>query len=315
LASDGSLPVTLPDGRILWLFGDTLRPGGSLDSNSFVVQDDECFRPIFEPLADPAADQWLWPTAGVVEGNTLRVFALHMEDSGPGPFGFAYLRMVVVSLSLPNLTVTSLLPAQVPIANTASLPSYGQTVVIANDGGTDYVYAYGKTNPAPLVVNHYVARIPLGQVLGGTWEVWDGNADPSEWSTTAADRAALTFTHPDSDPAGPNDGPLAPLAVSDVTTGFLGSALAFDAFGDQLETWDAPAPQGPFTFNDLAVDIWPTSTGAPTDRLGYGGRVVFDIAPVPIALWSVNHEDFDAVLANPSLYKAIYETPAAASVP
>jgi hypothetical protein len=314
LASDGSLPVPLPDGRILWLFGDTIRSGAPLVNNSFVVQDDNCFRPVFEPLADPAGDQWLWPTAGVVEGSMLRVFALHMVHVDQPVFPFAYVRMVVASFSLPNLTPIGGL-VQVP-GSVGTQPSYGQTVVVANDGGTDYVYAYGKTSTGTglsTVVNHHLARVPLGQVLTGTWEVWDGNADPSEWSSDPGDRAPLTFSDPDSDPAGPDDGPKAPLAVSSVTGGFLGSALEWDVLSDQLETWDAPAPQGPFTFRALAVDIWPGSP--PAGEFGYGGRVVLDLPGAPIALWSINNEDFNAVLANLSLYKARFETPAAASVP
>ena len=54
-SADGAIPVTLPDGRTVWLFGDTfvgkVDPGGAIDPadplihNSFVVQTGACFAP------------------------------------------------------------------------------------------------------------------------------------------------------------------------------------------------------------------------------------------------------------------------------
>ena len=308
-SSDGSLPVTLPDGRIVWMFGDTIVGSGNLGPrNSFVVQEavpgGNCFRPILGPLPAPAPGQWLWPTAGVVEGNVLRVFALHMFDPpGQGSFDFAYMKMVVASFSL--ATLTHIGTTDVAIPTSGSLPSYGQTIVELGDG---FLYAYGKTSTGSgldTIVNHYVARVAAGQVTTGTWEVWDG----TDWSTTTSEAEPIHFSDPDADPAGPDDGPRAPLAVSAVTGGFLGSALAWDVLSDQLETWDAAAPQGPFTFRALARDIWPT--GAPANQFGYGGRVVFEIPGGPIALWSINHD----TLIDPSVYKAIFAEPDSASVP
>src|SRR5438270_4245785 len=86
-ASDGSIPVVLPDGRVLWMFGDTIvgrvlangsiATGWKLIRNSFVLQDGACLTPLMggtrgartEIIPNPEANEWFWPTAGVVDSN------------------------------------------------------------------------------------------------------------------------------------------------------------------------------------------------------------------------------------------------------
>src|SRR5262249_30805791 len=55
-AADGGHPTKLPDGRVVWLYGDTftgqiqrdgsLAPGWRLPRNSFVLQNGACFQPL-----------------------------------------------------------------------------------------------------------------------------------------------------------------------------------------------------------------------------------------------------------------------------
>ncbi len=231
----------------------------------------------------------------------------------PGPFPFDYVRMDVATFALPNLTYQGTQAAPIPTAG--ALPSYGQALTVADDGGTPYVYAYGHTSTGGglgTIVHQYVGRVPLGQVLtGSAWQVWDGagwSSDPGTAAPLAFDRDATDATPPE-----PDAGPEAQLAVSSTGGVLLGSALSFDVISDALETWDAAAPQGPWTLRALAVDIWPVPP--PEGEFGYGGRVVLDLLGSPLALWSINNGDLDAVIADLDLYKARFATPARASVP
>jgi hypothetical protein len=340
LASDGAVHAPLADGRVVWLFGDTIvgerQPNGAvaagwrLLNNSIVVQSGACFAPLTagsrgneaEPIPDAAADEWSWPTAAVVEGTTLRVFTYHMRRTGSGVFGFEQVRMEIASLSLPSLTFTGThaLPAWKPAGETVP-PSWASTGTSA--GG--YFYAYGRVRQAgPLFPpdHHYVARVPVGQALtDSAWEFWTGDATGWTGDATAAVALAFDDDPTDATPAGPDRGPIAPLAVAPDGAGFLGSALDADVFSTTIATWDATTPQGPWVRRAVAADTSGTvdtdgpGPDGPADLFGYGGRVVLDLAGSPMAIWSVNHPSLDAVLADPSRYRVWFAGVAAGSAP
>ena len=84
--ADGGIPVPLPDGRILWLFGDTVRravarragdPCSAL-SNSFVVQTGRLLlRPTFQPIPNPARPLGLADRRGSCGVNAPRWSGTH----------------------------------------------------------------------------------------------------------------------------------------------------------------------------------------------------------------------------------------------
>ncbi|MGQ0804926.1 MAG: hypothetical protein ACT4PI_13830 [Actinomycetota bacterium] len=322
VASDGGVPNPLPDGRILWFFGDTVlgrwTPGGpvspylGLANNAFVVQDGRCFRPIIEPIPDLPGSEWIWPTGSVVQGSELLVFGLHMKPA-PGPFPFEFVRVDVVTFSLPSLTMQGPIRA-LPVPTS---PNYGETVF---SDGTD-VYAYGRIRQGFLDDHHFVARAPVASLFTGTaWQYWkdDDIATPGDasegWSSNAADRDPMAFEGSDADPMfEASDGPVAGFPVAPWNGAYLGSALHFDVIPADLETWHDPGddPSGPWTVDaQIAVDV-PDYTQGGSGRYAYGGRVVLTLPglPSPIALWSVNHQHLLAVRANPELYKVIFAVP------
>ncbi|MGQ0805256.1 MAG: hypothetical protein ACT4PI_15510 [Actinomycetota bacterium] len=332
VASDGGIPIPLPAGRILWFFGDTVlgrwTPGSpvnpylGLANNSFVYQYGNCFKPMIEAIPDLPGGDWIWPTGAVEQGGVLRVFGQHMRPA-PGPFPFEFVEAVVLTYSLPGLTKQG--PTYVlPVPKS---PNYGETVF--SDG--TYVYAYGRIRqPGCCADHHFVARAPLGSFLSGGWEFWKDDdilmaGDPSEmWSAIAADRDPMAFESDDLDMfLSEGEGPLAGFPVTPHGGGaFYGSALHFDLFPGDLEIWHsagsiaANKPAGPWDVDDqLAVNV-PDYTAGGSGRYAYGGRVVLSLPGVvsPIALWSVNHESFDAVLNAPDLYKVIFATPDPASL-
>ncbi|MGH9031379.1 MAG: hypothetical protein ACRDY4_11205 [Acidimicrobiia bacterium] len=331
VASDGGLPVPLQDGRVLWMFGDTILgspPNGPLKShilfnNGFVVQQENCFTPINEPIKDPGPNEWVWPTGAVQpNSNTLLVFGLHMQRGGTPPFDFQLVSVDVARFSLSNLNApVSVTPLPLP-----SSPSYGETLMFDNG----FVYAYGhRLGSFPF--EHYVARAQVNQLFNANaWWFWYDETpqipddEPLEGWKQADPDAADPMAFENGEPPLPlvpgiDEGPTAAFPVARTPAGgYVGSAFRLDAYGrDFIETWAGDEPQGPWILHDPpVVDITKPPYGPLTEeQLAYGGRVVFGIDGAPIALWSTNHESFDAVLANPNLYKVWFAQPQDGSIP
>src|SRR5262249_16791156 len=130
------------------------------------------FRPMTEPIPDPAPGEFEWPTGAVQQGSALLVLALHMRTGGSPPFNFELVNTDVARFSLPDLTFQSVTKLPLPAS-----PTYGENLVA--DG--QYVYAYGQThetvaNTVP-IARHYVARAPLAGVLDpSAWRFWQNVA-------------------------------------------------------------------------------------------------------------------------------------------
>jgi hypothetical protein len=332
VASDGGLPIPLNDGtdRILWLFGDTIigRLGAGangaasserLASNGFVVQSGNCFRPMTD-LVPRTGNQWFWPTgAAMAPGNVLYIFGFRMRPKPEVPdFPFELVHMEVAKFSLPNLTS---LGRQTLPHTSSTQPTYGETVLVGADG---LLYLYGHKKSG-LVGHHYIAKVSLDQLFDGTaWEFWKDDIPlvagdvTEEWVPGAPGEAdEIVFNYQTGPPT--VDGPAAGIymAHNTIGTGLLGSAFRVDALDKRfIETWAAAEPQGPFTLAPVpAFDIRTAHGGLNDAQKSYGGRVVFDVLGGPIVQWSINHNSFDAILANPGLYKVWFRAPKAGSIP
>jgi len=170
VAADGSLPFQLPDGRVLWFFGDTIvgrsQDGVAVDPflfmarNSMVVQEGPCFTPRLEVLPNQPDGKWLWPVDFFLEGGWLRIVVMHMKPApGPPGFEFEFVRVEEATFSLSHLQFQAL--HQFPIATTPGDPSYGENITV--DATSGYVYAYGRKRVSTLQDHHYVARVQLNQ--------------------------------------------------------------------------------------------------------------------------------------------------------
>jgi len=186
---DGTLSISLPDGRTLWLFGDTflghVRPDGSrpLDSplirNCLVVQDGEKLitRHGGTP-SDPVAflvpedpDAWYWPGDGIVSENHLWIFFHRFRQVTPGMWGWAWDGTVIATLSLPDLALERVIPAADDHGVT-----YG-AALLEMDG---WVYIFG-TEQRGAMKHLHVARASHDD-LDGPWRYWSGQ----DWSAEAS---------------------------------------------------------------------------------------------------------------------------------
>jgi hypothetical protein len=323
IANDGGYPFELGDGRVLWLFGDTLlglSPGGpvktllGIANNGFVVQDGRCFRPMTEPVPDPdlPGDHWIWPTGAVVVNDEVLVFGLHMQRTpADPPFDFALVDVDVTRFSLSDLT--NLGTEHLPLD---PAPTYGTAVLY--DEAENYVYAYGGAVTAG-VAEQYVARARPAQLFQAeAWEFWNGtNFVPDGPGVIVA---PMLFDGAGDGAPTPGEAPISGFPVTknpNPNGGYLGSAFPADLTDTRfIETWEADGPAGPWIHVATpAVDTTSFSGNPEPGRFVYGGRVIVDLPGTPFGLWSTHHEDFDQVLQNPALYKVWFAPANAASIP
>ncbi len=257
LSADTAVPVALPDGRTVWLFGDTyiggltsigsIDPSGPFMRNSLVMQSGACLTALTggrpgartSLIPAPAAGEWYWPASGVVENGMLRVFLWHVQGTGPGEWDFTIIDMRVATFSLPLLQFEGVRPLPFPTSYTQP---YGATALVPGDG---YVYLYGAKQR-----NVFVARAPLGQVMTpGAWQFWgDAGAGPT-WTPNATSATPLQWTNmPPVWGTGSGQGPNAQPWVRPYGTGYLATAKLADVVSDDVSVFTARSPQGPWTY-------------------------------------------------------------------
>ncbi|MGZ8762560.1 MAG: hypothetical protein ACXW2Y_04485 [Acidimicrobiia bacterium] len=281
--ADGAIDVALPDGRVIWLFGDTfagvlngrtLQPGFRMPHNSFQVQTAACFAPQLggaftartSRIAEPAPGEWYWPIDGYVVGNEVRISMYHMRHTdGPPGWDWAVVGMHVATLRLPDLVVTSV------TANPAG-SSNGAHYGVSTFRSGDWVLQYAKRD-----ASQYVARAPVGQAATGPYEYWDGQ---SSWTTDPA--AAGPMAVP---------GPTWDFSVVRYGSGFLASGRIFGILSTDVDAWYSPTPQGPW--NRLGPI---TRTVLTPGQFAYGGRVAAELPGTPpMVVSSVNASDAPSV--------------------
>lgn len=195
--SDGFYSVPLPDGRTVWIFGDsflgTVNPDGSREKrspvfirNAFAIQDGDSLRSLYQVIdgwesslvIPPEAKKgneysedslWYWPGDGFVENGKLKVFMTAFYQAEPGGWGFRYTSSNLATFSLPDIQLEKIdhldYPGEVEI-------HWGHAVC---DDDEDYTYIYGAGDKYP-----YVARAPKGNILA-EWEFYTG----THWTKNA----------------------------------------------------------------------------------------------------------------------------------
>lgn len=185
---DGTVSLQLPDGRTLWMFGDSflgvVEPDGSRSAdtpfirNCLLIQADGRLTPRYgqrdgAPAAffrPKRADEWYWPGDGTVQGQHLFVFLHRFRRTHPGLWGWQWTGTDLARLGLPDLGLETITP----------LPSnHGIRWGAALLEHQAQIYIYGVVEKAGQRHLH-VARTPAGPFTGA-WSYFDG---PS-WSATA----------------------------------------------------------------------------------------------------------------------------------
>ena len=306
-AGDGMYSILLPDGRSIFLMGDSytgkVTAGARSTSdhmfrNTYHVYDNGNVSAITTdsshsaaiPPGYPEEQNWYWPGHGFVDGNTLYIFQLQMFQASAGAWGFKYKETHVLEYSLPDIKLIK--DYRIPY-NGTSEAVYGAAAI--NDGGKVYVYAqYEKANSDifNLVSQVLCARTTVAD-LGTKWEYYTG----SGWSE-------------DSSKAAPLEG-LATVPVSSQFNVFklrdkyvlltqhkmLGDGRIFTAVSD--------TPYGPWTnlkqifkVPELASSKWFTYNAMAHPQFERDGKILVSFC--------VNTEDFSQQFTNVECYRPLF---------
>lgn len=194
--SDATYSVNLPDGRTVWIFGDTfigtVTPEMTREKtdpmyirNCFVLQDGEQMTTLhqgrpeeFKSMMIPDEvgadstenDIWYWPGDAFVKDNVMSVFVSKFHQADTGMWGFKFLETELVQYSLPEIKEIN----KLAIPHTRKDPiHFGHAVY----EGSDYLYIYGLGRGKP-----HVARASYDNIATG-WEYFDGQS----WSSDPED--------------------------------------------------------------------------------------------------------------------------------
>src|SRR5438874_2967633 len=130
---DGAWSAPLPDGRTVWLFGDTFLGGvddaghrsaaAPMVHNSMVVEGrDGAMRTLAggtaaapdSLVAGSGANDWYWPGPPVAGPTELELPMEHVVRTGPGGWDFEVVGTALAEFALPSLTLRGLTPLATP---------------------------------------------------------------------------------------------------------------------------------------------------------------------------------------------------------
>ena len=196
IAADATYSILLPDGRTLWLFGDTfigkvdennaILPGSRFIRNSAVLQEGDQLQTLFGGTRENPEDfiatlhpdsTWYWPEHGTVEHDTLRIFVAkyRTDPDGSAGFQFEYVGNDIASFTYPSLEYIH----SEPVAGSMNGVIYGDRIL----RDTAYYFIYGRRtdDPGINIAYPHVARVPHGELMKQEWEYFTGDG----WSTEA----------------------------------------------------------------------------------------------------------------------------------
>jgi hypothetical protein len=266
IAMDGGFSVTLNDGKVLWLFGDSY-----IDHYDSITQSVPClFQARNSALLQPSANDWnwhnttalfdsssndktflkykqhpdhfFWPASAYQLKDTIFIYGMNMKNE-KGGLGFAKAgNDVWIKLAYPSLKITGIeeLPSMDSI-------QFGCGLVTNNNDG--YAYIYGTIQKV-ISSGLYLARFPLDHPAGG-WNFWNG----SSWSNDIREAKEITTT------------PCNSTTVSKVKNKYVALTAEFSLGCDQgknIYTSTSDHLEGPFstpkiiyTINDTLQDHHP----------------------------------------------------------
>ena len=273
-AGDVGASARLSDGRLVWVFGDTVRADGvrpRLVANSVLVTSGTCVAQLLPPgdgavVPDVSDGVVRWPMSVVVLPPSPELAGTGVDDvvvvlcartergdsAADLDFRFRGTTAAVFTVSGGGAPQPHDVLEVTPDDPDEQQVNWGAAATVQGE----WAYVYGtRLTGEPLVFGRelYVARIPVDDPADrGTWQFFDGR----RWQ---ADIAAAA-------PVLPADGGVSQtLSVDEVEGTWTAVSKRGGDLADVVWTWTAPGPTGPWTPSRAL----PAPAGHDTGRLTY----------------------------------------------
>lgn len=297
---DGVYSYELPDGRILWTFGDSFlgtvnpdytREGTPLINNCFVIQDGNSLTTLSGGTEEiPEAyvkpwdndNHWYWPGHGQVIGNRLYMFMLRLRSSGAGGvWGFEHIGTDMAVFSLPDLEIID----QYEIARTNN---YLMGVSTFREGETIYVYGTRSSVGKRCLAARINVQNP------DVVEYWDGEG----WGSNFIGNAHLLRSNGED------------LVVSNQFTVFKHKGkyrmlTQEDFLGSRIHIYSSDSPTGPWSNRQLVYDTPETEGDIFTYNAFLHEHIVHPQKGV-LVTYSVNSQNFWDLFSDARIYRPRY---------
>ena len=304
-AGDIGASARLPDDRIVWVFGDTVRADSvtpRIVANSMLVTSGLCTSQVATVgqgavIPDRADGVVHWPMSVVSvprpEGEVLVVVSARIRRGTSGGLDFTYLGSSATLFDVPDGGAPSL-RQQLDITPDSAAPdqvNWGSAMTVSGA----WLYVYGTRLPSKDSFGRalYAARAPVADARDrATWQFWDGAA----WVAQPA-RAAVIL---------PARGGVSQTLSVDVLDGHYVIVSKRDGdLGNTVYAWSSDSPTGPWTarrgthaeFQDPSGQLKYAPLAHPGITLA-DGRLLISI--------SRNTTDFGRLLTDPSLGRPVF---------
>lgn len=190
LAGDATISLLLPDGKTLWLFGDSFigeKSGefsidASFINNCAIIEDDTSLTAYYGGTIDnPSSlipgegDDIFWPEHATIENDTIKIFAIKIiyEDNNVAGFNFRVGTTHLAQFTYPEMKHISTNPIEYITDTTMRFGTH----ILKRD---DYIYIFGKKDTAS---DGYTYPVPmLARVENSVSEPWEFYAGSGTWS-------------------------------------------------------------------------------------------------------------------------------------
>jgi hypothetical protein len=312
-AADIGASARLSDGRLVWVFGDTVRTSDfspRIVANSMLISSGGCISQLRVPgdgpvVPDISSDVVEWPmsvvvlppvgsAAGTDVRDVLVVLCARTQRGGSGGMDFAFLGTSAAVFTVAGDGVPQLREVMeiTPDDHATDQVNWGAAATVHGD----WYYVYGTRLPdQPGVFGRelYVARAPVDDPGNrDTWRFWDG----SRWQGS---RKAAVATLP------AVGGVSQTLSVSVVDGTFVAVSKRDGDLGDFVYSWTSTSATGPWTPRQGVA----APSGVDTGELEYAplahpevpladGRLLVSI--------SRNTTDFQHLLDDPQVGRPVF---------
>jgi hypothetical protein len=311
-AADVGASAGLSDGRVLWVYGDTLRKKPAdprLVDNSILVTSGTCMSQVVTDDHGPAFPRdtgelthWpmsvvrLDPTAADGEGvRDVLVVYLSRIQRGDRQWDFMFRGTSVAILTVGPDGVPRLARMLHLTPDSVAYDQINWGAAATPDGDWLYLYGTRSTGEASVFGRQlYVSRVPIGDPTNGAaMQYWDG----AQWQGDASRVVPIMDAV---------EGPSQTLSVNLIDGRWTAISKRGGDLADSITRWTSDQPYGPWT----ATDVAPSPDGQDTGKLQYTPLSHPDIrTPSGRLLVSVsrNTSEIEDLFDYPQLGRVLFE--------